>query len=175
MSGKAFAAVMAVLGVIALLAFGVFERDEAHLEVGDAVPVAELELLDGGPEATASLADYRGQYVLLNAWASWCDPCRDETPDLVKLQKTQVSPNFTVIGVQTQDASEDGLDFAQEFGMDYPSIRDGSGDYADELGMTGVPESILVDPEGNAAYIWRGPITEDQIQSTLLPLIEDGA
>jgi len=176
-SGKTFAAVLAVLAVIALLGFGVVTKGEQALEIGDAVPVTELELLaaDDSPEAgeTSSVEDFRGRWVLLNVWASWCGPCKDESPDLVDFQDEHGGADFTVLGIQTQDGTEDGLDFADEFGLNYPSLRDGSGDYADELGAAGVPETILVDPEGNVAYYRPGPVDSEVLQAEVLPLIQD--
>ena len=179
MSGKSFAAVMAVLGVVALLGFGVIARGENQLEVGEAAPAVELEVLENGPigerERTGSIADYRGQWVLLNIWASWCLPCEDEAPDLVAFQDEHGGPSFTILGIQTQDGTEDGLDFVREFGLNYPSLRDGSGDYADELGATGVPETILLDPEGDVAYVRRGQVDAELLDAEVAPLIEGGA
>ena len=167
---------MAVMAVIALLVFGVATKGESRLEVGDAVPVAELEVLaseDSPREGeTSSLEDYRGQWVLLNIWASWCGPCKDESPDLVDFQEANGGPGFTVLGVQTQDGTPDGLEFVEEFELNYPSIRDGSGDYADELGASGVPETILVDPDGNVAYSRPGPVDAEILQAEILPLIQ---
>jgi cytochrome c biogenesis protein CcmG, thiol:disulfide interchange protein DsbE len=179
-SGKTFAAVMAVLGVIALLAFGVLNKSGKQLEVGEEAPVVELEVLGEdrpgstgyGPDATASIADYRGQWVLLNIWASWCGPCETESPDLVAFQDEHGGEDFTILGIQTQDGTEDGLAFVDDFGLNYPSIRDGSGDYADELGSTGVPETLLVDPEGKVAYIRRGEVDAELLEAEVLPLIE---
>ena len=167
---------MAVMAVIALLVFGVATKGESRLEVGDPVPVAELETLaaEDAPEVgeTSSLEDYRGQWVLLNIWASWCGPCKDESPDLVDFQEANGGPGFTVLGVQTQDGTPDGLEFVEEFELNYPSIRDGSGDYADELGASGVPETILVDPDGNVAYSRPGPVDAEILQAEILPLIQ---
>jgi cytochrome c biogenesis protein CcmG/thiol:disulfide interchange protein DsbE len=164
---------MAVLGVIALLAFGVVTKGSAQLEIGEAVPAEELEVLspdDSGE--TASIADYRGRWVLLNIWASWCGPCKDEAPDLVRFQDEYEGDEFTLLGIQTQDGTADGLEFAEEFDLNYESLRDGSGDYADELGATGVPETILIDPDGNTAYYRPGPVDEEILQAEILPLIE---
>ncbi len=180
MSAKTFAAVIAVLAVIALLGFGVLSKSERSLDVGEAAPAPELEILapEGSPEAgeTASLADYRGQWVLVNTWASWCAPCEDESPDLVAFHREHSrGGDFTVLGVQTQDGTAEGLEFAEEFSLVYPSIRDGSGDYADDLGATGVPDSLLIDPEGNVAYIRRGQIDAEILEAEVEPLIEGEA
>ena len=168
---------MAVLAVIALLVYGVASKGESAPEVGEAVPSVELEFL--APEGssfdgqTTSVADYRGQWVLLNIWASWCGPCKDESPDLVDFQSENSGADFTILGIQTQDATDDGLAFAEEFDLNYPSIRDGSGDYADELGAAGVPETLLVDPDGNVAYYRPGPVDEEILQTEIAPLIEE--
>lgn len=175
MSGKSFLAVMAVLGVVALLGFGVINKSGKALDVGDEVPAPQLPLLGlgtvDGEATTASISEFRGSWVLLNIWASWCGPCETESPDLVEFQRAHGSKSFTILGIQTQDGTEDGLDFEQEFGLNYPSLRDGSGDYADDLGSTGVPETILVDPNGDVAYIRRGEVDSDLLDVEVLPLI----
>jgi cytochrome c biogenesis protein CcmG/thiol:disulfide interchange protein DsbE len=165
---------MAVLGVVALLTFGLVTKNEESLEVGEAAPVVDLEPLaeDAGSVGTESVADYRGQWVLLNIWASWCGPCEDESPDLVAFQKRHGGRDFTILGIQTQDGTDDGLGFVDEFGLNYPSLRDGSGDYADDLGSTGVPETLLLDPEGDVAYIRRGQVDAELLDSEVAPLIE---
>ena len=169
---------MAVLGVVALLGFGVVAKSDKQLEAGEAAPVAELEVLSAGPSGgspplagTASIADFRGQWVLLNIWASWCGPCEVESPDLVAYQREHGGAGFTILGIQTQDGTDDGLEFVREFDLNYPSLRDGSGDYADELGSTGVPETILLDPEGDVAYIRRGEVDSELLEAEVTPLI----
>jgi cytochrome c biogenesis protein CcmG, thiol:disulfide interchange protein DsbE len=172
-SGKTFAAVMAVLGVIALLGFGLISKNDDALEVGDAAPAPELPVLTWDDPAVdaASVEEFRGRWVLLNIWASWCGPCESEAPDLTAFQREHGGPNFTILGVQTQDGTEDGLAFVEDFGLNYPSLRDGSGDYAEELGSTGVPETLLIDPEGKVAYIRRGEVDSDLLDADVLPLI----
>ena len=174
MSGKSFAAVIAVLGVVALLGFGVVAKSEKQLEVGEAAPLAELSTLapEGSTGPTGSIEDYRGQWVLLNIWASWCGPCETEAPDLVAFQDEHGGDGFTILGIQTQDGTDDGLAFADDFGLNYPSLRDGSGDYADDLGSTGVPETILLDPEGDVAFIRRGEVDAELLDAEVLPLIQ---
>jgi cytochrome c biogenesis protein CcmG, thiol:disulfide interchange protein DsbE len=173
-SGKSFLAVMAVLGVVALLGFGVVNKSGKQLEVGESAPVAELPVLEFDEEltkATGSIEQLRGSWVLLNIWASWCGPCETEAPELIEFQKQHKSDTFTILGIQTQDGTEDGREFVREFGLNYISLRDGSGDYADELGSTGVPETILLDPNGDVAYIRRGEIDAELLETEVLPLI----
>lgn len=173
---------MAVLAVVGLLTFGVIAKGEKQLEVGDAAPVVELPILvgDDASPPQLSLADYSGQWVLLNIWASWCIPCEDEAPDLVAFQRehgragTAGEPGFTILGVNTQDGTDDALGFIEEYELNYPSLRDGSGDYADELGATGVPETILVDPEGKVAWARPGQVDAELLEQAVVPLIEGG-
>lgn len=174
MSGKAFAAVMGVLAVVALLGFGVIVKGgKGAPAVGEDVPEMTLSSLDGKSEG--SLADYRGQWVLVNVWASWCEPCRDESPALQNFYEAHKGENFTVLGVDSQDTTEDASAFVDEFGLTYPHLHDGSGDYAEDLGTTGVPESFLVDPDGNLAHHFLGPVTKESLDLEASPLLEGGA
>lgn len=176
MSGKSFAAVMAVMAVVGLLAYGVINEGGRALQVGDSVSATELPALaaagDKREGTSESVADYQGRWVLLNAWASWCDPCRDELPDLTAFQAEHGGPGFTILGINSQDGTDDALRFAREFEINFPSVRDGSGRYADELGMTGVPENVLVDPRGEVAFVRRGPVDAEILNRSILPLIE---
>ena len=178
MSGKSFAAFMGVLAVIALLAFGVFAKGEGRLDVGDDVPDMELEVLWSGISDLkvgddASVAtEAEGKWTLLNVWASWCNPCRDEAPALVDFQNEHLDDDFVVLGIDTQDQSDEAAEFIKEFELIYPSLHDGSGDYADALGTSGVPENFLIDPNGKVAAVLAGAITDEWLTGTVAPLIE---
>ena len=161
---------MAVLAVIGLLAFGLISKGEDPLSPGDPVPEAELPSLDGS--AAGSVADYRGDWVLVNVWASWCDPCREEAPALERFYREHRADGFTVLGIDTQDDSGSGREFVKEFGLTYPQLHDGSGDYADELKTSGVPENFLIDPDGNVALVERQPVTAESLDARYAPMIE---
>ena len=170
MSARAFAATLGVLAVIGLLGFGLIAKGADDLAVGDPAPDAELPVLGG--DGTGSLADHRGRWVLVNFWASWCDPCRTEAPALEEFQGRHGGPGFTVLGIDQRDLTDDALEFVEEFELSYPQLRDGEGDRADPFGMTGLPESFLVDPEGRIALIRRGPVDAEYLDRYVLPLIE---
>jgi cytochrome c biogenesis protein CcmG/thiol:disulfide interchange protein DsbE len=171
-SARTFAIFIAILALIALLGFGLAIKGEGGIALGEPLPEAELPLLGASASATASLGDYRGSWVLANVWASWCDPCRDEAPALERFWRAHRGGDFVLVGIDTQDNTSDALDFVEEFGLTYEQLHDGSGEYAKEIGTTWVPESVLLDPDGNVAYHRPGPITEEVLAEQVEPLIE---
>jgi cytochrome c biogenesis protein CcmG, thiol:disulfide interchange protein DsbE len=162
-------AVLAVLAVVGLLVWGLASKGSSGLAVGEAAPVDPLPRLEGG--GTGSLADYRGQWVLVNFWASWCEPCKEEAPALEEFQRRHAGDSFTVLGIDSQDLSDDGRGFVREFGLTYPQLRDGDGEAADDYGTTGVPENFLVGPDGKVRLLIRGPVTEEILRDSVEPLL----
>jgi cytochrome c biogenesis protein CcmG, thiol:disulfide interchange protein DsbE len=162
-------AVLAVAAVVGLLVFGLVSKGSSGISVGDPVPVAPLPRLEGG--GSESLADYRGRWVLVNFWASWCIPCREEAPALEQFQRQHGGPKFTVLGIDSRDLSSDGRGFVREYGLSYPQLRDGNGDAAEDYGTTGVPENFLVDPEGKVRLVVLGPISEEALREEVAPLL----
>lgn len=169
MSARAFLAFMAVLAVVGLLGFGLLSKGEAQISVGEPAPDRELPLLDGRGEL--AIADFRGRWVLVNLWASWCDPCRDEAPELERFWRRQRERNVTVLGINVQDNSEDARGFVREHKLTYPQVRSVGDERSAAFGSTGVPENFLVDPGGRLAMIWRGPLDDRQLAERVLPLI----
>jgi thiol-disulfide isomerase/thioredoxin len=168
-SARTLAVFLAVLAVIGLLSYGLVAKDEGSLAVGDEVPSAELEALEpGGP---GSLADLRGKWVLVNVWASWCGPCRDEAPALQRFYERHRAKDFEILGIDTQETSIDGQGFVDDYGLTYPQLHDGDGEYADDLKTKGVPENFLVDPDGNLAYLQPGPVNEEILDKQIAPMI----
>jgi cytochrome c biogenesis protein CcmG, thiol:disulfide interchange protein DsbE len=164
-------ALIAAVAFVALLAFGLASGDGAEIAVGEPAPDAPVELLDGS--GTAELADYRGEWVLLNFWASWCDPCRTESPAIEKWANRHEG-EVTVVGMNTEDLTEDATDFVDEFGLTWDMLRDGDGARKDAFGIYALPESFLIDPEGNLALIRRGTVDEQFLEDEVTPLIEAG-
>jgi len=143
-----------VIALLGLLAWGLLNKGEGGLDAGDPVPVAELPALPDGE--IRSLEDYRGEWVLLNVWASWCGPCREESPALEEFEQAN-RDDITVLGIDTRDLTDDALRFLDKYGIEYDQLRDADGRYADDLKTTGVPESFLIDPDGNLANQFKGP------------------
>lgn len=163
---------LAVAAIVGLLVFGLVSKGSSGVAIGDPVPDGPLPRLEGG--GTESLADYRGRWVLVNFWASWCIPCREEAPALERFQRQHGGPKFTVLGIDSRDLSSDGRGFVREYGLSYPQLRDGDGDAAQDYGTTGVPENFLVDPAGKVRLLVRGPITEEYLREQVAPLLPEG-
>jgi cytochrome c biogenesis protein CcmG/thiol:disulfide interchange protein DsbE len=175
--GIATAVIAAAAALIALLVYGVAsQRTDSSIE--DAVaggervdaPDETLPLL--GADGEASLADYRGQVVVLNFWASWCPPCVDELPLLERTQRRIEGRGATVLGVNYKDLPEDALQFVRRFRLSYPSLRDRDGEYAEDFAAVAFPETFVIDRRGRIAAVRRGPVDERWLARTLPPLLE---
>ena len=158
--------------MVGLLAFGLLSKGDAKISLGEKAPDGTLPSLAGN--GSGSLADYRGKWVLVNFWASWCVPCRDESPALESFYRRQRSSAFTVLGIDTRDLTGDGQDFVERYGVSYPQLRDGDGESSRDYGTTGVPESFLVDPQGKLRLIRRGPVDIEYLNRYVSPMIGRG-
>ena len=172
-SARAFWAFMAVLAVVGLLAYGLASKGSASISVGEPVPDRTLPRLRGG--GSGDIADYRGRWVLVNVWASWCPPCRDEAPALERFYRRERPRDFTVLGIDSRDVAGDAVGFLRRYGITYPQLRDGSADLYDDLGMTGYPESFLVNPQGKLALIRRGAVTPSYLDDAVRPFLSGKA
>jgi cytochrome c biogenesis protein CcmG, thiol:disulfide interchange protein DsbE len=168
-SARAFWAFLAVLAVVGLLAYGLASKGSASISVGDQAPGRSLPRLQG--KGAGEIADYRGGWVLVNVWASWCPPCRDEAPALERFYRRERRHDFTVLGIDSRDVTSDAIDFLRRYRITYPQLRDGSAELYDDLGMTGYPESFLVDPQGKLALIRRGAVTPSYLDDVVRPFL----
>jgi cytochrome c biogenesis protein CcmG, thiol:disulfide interchange protein DsbE len=171
---------VAAAALVALLTYGVASNgtdtsiDQA-LADGERVeaPVRELPRL--GASGTASLADYRGKVVVLNVWASWCPPCRSEMPLLQRTHEAISKRGGLVLGIDTQDATGSALDFLRERSITFPSVRDRDREYGRSLGVSGYPETFLIDRRGRIAALRRLPVTKAWLDEHLEPLLRERA
>ena len=172
------ATLIATLALVALLAYGVLsgggddDIDDALADGGRA-DTPELDLPRLGAPGRAKLSDYRGKVVVLNFWASWCAPCRDEAPMLERWHKRILPRGGTVLGVDALDAEDDALEFVRRFKLTYPNIRDAAGENLKPFGIAAYPETFVIDREGRIAALVRGPVDEKFLSREVPPLLEE--
>ena len=177
LSPAPIAIVCVLLALIALLAYGLAQNepdrgvDEA-LARGERSPAPAFELPKLGGGGNASLADYRGQVVVLNFWASWCKPCREESPLLERWHRRIRQRGATVLGVDILDVTGRAEDFVDEYGLTYPMLKDKDGEGLDKFGVVAYPETFVIDRQGRIAAVARGPVDDTFMRKNVAPLLE---
>lgn len=131
-----------------------------------AAPALPSQVLNG---PKVDLASLRGKPALVNFWASWCTPCKEEAPALDRLSQ-EVRGRARVVGVDFNDPTANADAFIHDHGLSYPILRDGSGSAADAYGVTGLPTTFVLDPDGNIVRTLRGPQTVVTFRSALASL-----
>jgi cytochrome c biogenesis protein CcmG/thiol:disulfide interchange protein DsbE len=172
--------VVAAALLVGLLAYGVASKG-TDTTLDDAVakgerPEAPQTALPRLQQAgRASLADYKGKVVVLNVWASWCEPCREEVPLLQKTHEQIESKGGVVLGLDTADASNKAISFLKEMKANFPSLRDRDREFGRKLGVTGYPETFIIDRHGRIAALQRFPVTQKWLDEKLTPLLAEKA
>src|SRR3712207_567570 len=131
---------------LGLLTYGLFTSAPSKVAAGEPIPDFELPVL--GETDTISAADLRGSPVVMNFWASWCIPCREEAKLLERVYQEYKDEGVVFIGVSYKDSDVSALEFIEEFGVTYPSVRDIDDEFARDLGVSGVPETFFIDADG---------------------------
>jgi cytochrome c biogenesis protein CcmG/thiol:disulfide interchange protein DsbE len=166
--------ICAAVALLALLAFGVSNQGtsssiDAAVAKGrfPVAPNLSLALPVLGSSRTESLASLRGKVVVLNVFASWCDPCKAEAPVLEQAERQIAGQNATILGVTYLDNSSDSEQFVRQQHITYPVIRDVSGNFVRSFGTTGVPETFVIDRQGRIAALRRYQLDGSWLRRTL--------
>jgi cytochrome c biogenesis protein CcmG/thiol:disulfide interchange protein DsbE len=112
-----------------------------------------------------SLADLRGRTLVLNFWASWCVPCREEMPMLEQLSRSERDNGVTVLGVAIEDDELSLTSFLQAFNVTYPAGLDSDNSVARAFEVKGLPTTIVISPTGQIVRRWQGPIDRQRLDS----------
>jgi cytochrome c biogenesis protein CcmG/thiol:disulfide interchange protein DsbE len=168
---KGYLLLIPAIAFLVVLGSATYERADIPV-AGERVPDFSAPLLVG--KGSLSLGDLAGKPVVMNFWASWCGPCKDEAP-LFKRAYEEYGGRIAFLGVDIRDARSDALEFVAEYDLDYPSIRDeGMTIYAD-YGLTGQPETFFIDSEGILVEHVAGPVDEDGLFQLLDVLVRRDA
>jgi cytochrome c-type biogenesis protein len=151
------------------------------LTVGGPAPDYAARTL--GSDDQVSLADLDGEVVLLNVWATWCDPCLEEMPYLEELHRDHHAQGLRVVGVNVdQGGGDDGVaGYLDRLGVSFPNLRDPGNEVQRRFRTRGVPETFLIDRAGTLAHRWYGPLdadpaaTEELVRAALSEEVLDGA
>jgi cytochrome c biogenesis protein CcmG, thiol:disulfide interchange protein DsbE len=122
-----------------------------------AAPVFTLERLNGSGEL--SLSSFRGKTVVVNFWASWCGPCKEETPLLQESWERWRDKGVVFVGVDVEDFRGDARAFIRRYGVTYPNVHDGTGWTVGRYGLGGYPETYFIDARGRVRYRIAGPVS----------------
>lgn len=145
-------------------------QDLPSVLIGKQAPSLSMDALDGSGVPALTDAAISGKLTLVNVWASWCVPCRQEHPFLLELSK---DPRIQIVGLNYKDKNANALKFLNELGNPYTAIGvDPNGAASIDWGVYGVPETFLVSPSGEILYKHIGPIDARGFQAKILPAID---
>jgi len=133
-------------------------------------PSLALTDLQGNP---VTLTDLRGQYVLVNNWATWCPPCRAEMPELEAFYQAHRDENFVLIGISAGDSADQVETFIQQVGVSFPMWLDPGEQALQAFRTNSLPSSYVIDPQGQVRLAWTGAIRYDVLEEYVAPLFQE--
>jgi peroxiredoxin len=142
--------------------------------VGAGAPAAAFQLPAAAGDPV-SLAGLKGQVVLINFWASWCGPCRQEMPVLDQLYRRYKGAGFTLLGVNVEPKSVDALGFLKATPVSFPILFDTQSKVSNLYEVSGMPSTVIVDRKGNVRYVHHGykPGDESEYQDQIRSLLRE--
>ena len=133
-------------------------------------PELSLTDLNGNP---VNLADFAGQVVLVNNWATWCPPCKAEMPTLQGFYEDHLNQGFTIVAIEAGDSPDAVAEFVNEYGITFPVWPDLEQKALDAFHNPNLPNSAVIDRNGAVRYVWTGTITRNVLEEYITPLVEE--
>ncbi len=135
-------------------------------------PAFSLQTRDG---KTLSLEDLRGEVVMINFWATWCGPCRQEMPLLEQIYQRYSGLGFTLLGVNVEEHSADADRFLAETPVSFPILFDPNNEVSKQYGVRAMPSTVIVDRQGNVRFLHHGyqPGYENEYQNQIRELVRE--
>lgn len=165
------------IAILGLLGWGLLNNSVPQPAVGQPAPDFNLQFFNGYEwqgKTSANLSDMRGNIVVINFWASWCVECRYEAAALDNAAQKYADNGVVVLGVAYADVEPNSIRYMEEFDVSYPHAPDLGTDISDLYRITGVPETFVVDADGNIAYFQIGPISEATLNGVIDQLLQGG-
>ena len=170
-SWPGFAGVFLVLAMMVVACAGPGAGAAQGVNQGNQARDFTLETLEGDE---LSLRDYRGNVVLVNFWATWCAPCRDEIPDIQATYEAYQDDGFVVLGVNVEESRQQVEPFVTALGMTYPVLLDETGQVLKMYRAIGLPMSVILDRDGVIQVRHIGYVTAAQLERYLVQLLPGG-
>jgi peroxiredoxin len=133
-------------------------------------PAPDIELVDISG-ASVSLTGLSGQVILVNNWATWCPPCRDEMPALQAYYQAHKDDGFVLVGINSGDQPEQVVAFQQEYGLTFPLWLDPTGLALRSFKNNALPSSYVIDETGTVRYLWMGAVSREALETFVTPLL----
>ena len=165
---------LAVIAILAVLAWGLVNTNATRPEVGQVAPDFDVEFCDGygwETRSVATLAEMRGRPVVLNFWASWCVECRYETDLLESAWQQYRDQGVVFLGVAYADVEPNSIAYMEEFGVTFPHAPDLGTDISQSYEITGVPETFFIDSDGVIRHVQIGPVTQQMLDDLMPQLL----
>ena len=160
------------LALLACAACLIQGAEAAGVDAGKPAPDFVLAARDGNK---VRLADLKGEVVMINFWASWCGPCRQEMPLLAQLQAKYEPLGFTLLGVNVEPDSRAAIAWLKDVPVSFPILFDTANEVAGRFGVEGMPSTVFVDRNGNVRYVHRGykPGDESKYADMIRSLVKE--
>lgn len=169
---------VAVVGLLVLLGYGITRQSSSARAAGVAInsvgqamvvdkrPIADatLPLLDG---SNVRISELKGKVVVVNFWASWCPPCRIEAPALEEVYEKYQKKEVVFLGINVWENQKEANKFIQEFGITYPNAVDKAGKLVVDFGVSGIPETYILNPDNYIVRRWIGPVTVEGLSAII--------
>lgn len=165
-------ALAAVAGLLGLLVWRLTHESKPP-RIGGPAPGFASKRVDVSGK-TLDLASLRGKPVVLNFWASWCGPCKDEAPALEELSK-KYAGRVVVVGLDSQDATGDARAFAERYHLTYPIVHATGNEIYQRWGLAAFPETFILDRNQRVVHHFAGPVTAADVEAQLGPLLGSSA
>jgi peroxiredoxin len=140
------------------------DNTQRGLERGQLAPDFIVQFTDG---QKSKLSDWQGRPVVLNFWATWCAPCREEMPEFVAAYQRYQDDDLVILGVNAQETAGQAAEFMRRFEMDFPVALDSRGDVQQLYNVRGLPTTVFINREGRIVERWSGLLNQRMLEELL--------